>query len=112
MKDKILNSLLNRISNLKAFKTGDFLLSSGKKSDFYFDGRLLTLDPIAINAVTKLFLDIIRERKVNIVGGPATASIPIISSLVLASFNEKRPEDLISGFLLEIIKKIMELEKS
>ena len=100
MKDKTLNSLLNRISNLKAFKTGDFLLSSGKKSDFYFDGRLLTLDPIAINAVTKLFLNIIRERKVNIVGGPATASIPIISSLVLASFNEKRPEDLISGFFV------------
>ncbi|MBM31354.1 MAG: orotate phosphoribosyltransferase [Chloroflexi bacterium] len=100
MNDKLLNSLLNRINDLKAFKTGDFLLSSGKKSDFYFDGRLLTLDPIAIDLITRLFLEIVRERKVNIVGGPATASIPIISSIVFASFNEKKSKNLISGFFV------------
>ena len=36
MKEKHLTTLLNRVSYLKAFKTGDFLLASGKKSDFYF----------------------------------------------------------------------------
>ena len=29
----------------KAFKTGDFTLASGKKSDFYLDCRMVTLDP-------------------------------------------------------------------
>ncbi|HJN58609.1 MAG TPA: orotate phosphoribosyltransferase [Dehalococcoidia bacterium] len=102
MKEKYLTALLNRINHLKAFKTGDFLLSSGKKSDFYFDGRLLTLDPEALNAITELFLNIIREKKVNFIGGPATASIPIISSLVLSSFdnNKKNPNELISGFFV------------
>ena len=28
-----------------ALKYGDFTLSSGKKSTYYFDGRILSLDP-------------------------------------------------------------------
>ena len=36
--------LLDRVNELDAFKIGDFTLSSGAKSKFYFDGRSLTLD--------------------------------------------------------------------
>ena len=39
--DRLLELALER----GAIKYGDFTLTSGKKSSYYFDGRLLSLDP-------------------------------------------------------------------
>ena len=39
-----------------ALKTGKFILSSGKESHYYFDGRLLSLDPEGINLIADLML--------------------------------------------------------
>ena len=97
-KEKYLESLLERVDHLKAFKIGDFVLASGKKSDFYFDGRLLTLDPEALNSITQLFFEIIKKRNVKFVGGPATGAIPIVSSIVLNSYQHE--EKLIFGFFV------------
>ena len=37
--------ILERARELGAVTEGDFVLSSGERSRYYFDGRLLTLDP-------------------------------------------------------------------
>ena len=102
LKQKYLDSLLKRINYLKVFKTGDFVLSSGEKSDFYFDGRLLTLDPESLFSITQLFLEIIKERKIRFIGGPATGAIPIVSAIVLHSYQyyERDAEGLIFGFFV------------
>ena len=52
--DKITKKiLLDRALELKALVYGDFTLSSGLKSDFYFDGRLLSMDPQASSIIAK-----------------------------------------------------------
>ncbi|MEG3582053.1 MAG: orotate phosphoribosyltransferase [Chloroflexota bacterium] len=73
--------LLDRVNELDAFKIGDFTLSSGAKSKFYFDGRSLTLDGTGANLIAKIFLKELLKTEVQFIGGPATAAIPIIASL-------------------------------
>ena len=43
MNDK--EKLYKRIQEIEVFKKGNFTLSSGKKSNYYIDGRLISLDP-------------------------------------------------------------------
>ena len=46
---------------LNALKFGEFQLSSGAKSHYYFDGRLLTLHPDGAKAVAEVVLAITLE---------------------------------------------------
>ena len=76
--------LLERINCLQVFKTGEFTLASGAKSNFYIDGRLITLDPIGAEIISKIILNNL-DKSITAIGGPATAAIPIVSSLLLVS---------------------------
>ena len=65
---------------------GDFTLSSGKKSVYYFDSKKLTLYPpgahfVAVQLVSKLDAEGIRY-----VGGVAYGAIPIVSHIALLSY--------------------------
>ena len=76
--------LIERIERLKVFKTGSFTLASGAKSNFYIDGRVITLDPVGSELISKIIVNNL-DKAVTAVGGPATAAIPIISSVILVS---------------------------
>ena len=76
--------LAERIEKLNVFKTGEFTLASGAKSNFYIDGRMITLDPIGSEIISKIILNNLNN-DITAIGGPATAAIPIISSLILVS---------------------------
>ncbi len=52
-----------------AIKYGDFTLTSGKKSSYYFDGRLLSLDPEGAELIARALLPALRDAKVEAVGG-------------------------------------------
>lgn len=71
----------------QAVKRGDFTLTSGKKSDFYFDGRQITMSAPALKWIIEIVMGLVYGDpslcRVNAIGGPATAAIPI-SSAVLA----------------------------
>ena len=56
MKNK-LNRLIEIAENSGAFKTGNFLLSSGKKSKIYFDGRIISLIPESLEIISSEILD-------------------------------------------------------
>ena len=77
-------SLRARIDELKVFRTGSFTLASGAQSNFYIDGRLLTLDSVGAELISKIILSNL-TKEVDSIGGPATASIPIISSTIAIS---------------------------
>ncbi len=62
-------------------QTGDITLASGKKTDFYFDGRLVTLDAEGSVLIGKLMLDILTERGVGCVGGLTSGADPITSAI-------------------------------
>lgn len=59
---------------------GEVTLASGKKSDFYVDGRLVTLSPEGSLLLGKAILEVVRERGVTALGGPATGACPMVSA--------------------------------
>lgn len=82
---------LAAILQAKAVLHGDFTLSSGQKSTYYFDGRKVTHDPEGIALVGELFLEAIDGTGAIAVGGPATAANAIVTATQLTSYLKKRP---------------------
>ena len=60
--DNKTKKLVEITKNSGAFKTGSFVLSSGKKSSIYFDGRITSLLPASLEIISEiLFEEIINE---------------------------------------------------
>lgn len=77
--------LIERAKELNALRYGDFTLTSGAKSNFYFDGRLLSTDPESVYIISSVMLDILAKRDIHVFGGPAVGAVPIIGSMMLAA---------------------------
>ena len=93
LKDK-----LKEILQEKSILRGDFTLASGKKSDYYIDARLTTLDAAGVNLIGKLILDEInKDSSIVAVGGPTMGADPIVGSVLALSQEEKCP---LQGFLV------------
>jgi len=82
---------LRDIVREKSFKYGDFTLSSGLKSSYYFDGRLTTLWPEGAYLVGKKVFAIVREAGVDAIGGPTLGADPIVAAATLVSHLEGNP---------------------
>ena len=68
-----------------ALKYGDFTLSSGQRSKYYFDGRLLSLDPEGAYLIGKAILPILEEAGAHAIGGPTLGADPIVAAVALTS---------------------------
>lgn len=68
-----------------AVKTGEFILSSGKKSNFYVDCRKVTLHPQGAKLIGKIVLEKIKGLKVDAIGGLTLGADPITSAVVTLS---------------------------
>lgn len=79
------NELIKLFKDIGAFKTGDFTLSSGKKSDFYVDCRKISLHPEGSRLIGKIILDKIKDIKVDSIGGLTLGADPITSAVVTLS---------------------------
>ena len=64
---------------------GNFTLASGKKSEYYFDSKKLTLDPQGALFVTRHIVEKLDELEIRYVGGTAYGAIPIASQVALFS---------------------------
>ena len=82
----VVQRLLELAVELGALKYGEFTLSSGKKSSYYFDGRLLSLNPEGANLIGKSLLPLIHKSSVKAIGGPTLAADPIVTAVSLASY--------------------------
>ncbi|MCX5714310.1 MAG: orotate phosphoribosyltransferase [Candidatus Omnitrophica bacterium] len=72
----------------EALKRGKFTLSSGKISDYYLDGRVITLTPEGAYLVAGIILDYIKDNDINAVGGPTLGADPIVGAVAaLAHLN-------------------------
>ena len=74
-----------------ALRYGDFTLSSGQKSRYYFDGRLLSLDPEGAHLIAKSILPILKQAGAQAVGGPTLGADPIVAALALTSYLDDSP---------------------
>ncbi len=88
MKNK-LNRLIEIAENSGAFKTGDFLLSSGKKSNVYFDGRIISLIPESLEIISNEILDKILLEKANLLAGPTLGADPIIGGTLMKAMEKE-----------------------
>ena len=68
-----------------AFQTGDFTLSSGKKSNFYIDCRKITLHPQGAKLIGKIILEKIKGLKIDAVGGMTLGADPIVGAVIMLS---------------------------
>ena len=56
-----LRSTLLELVNKHAVIHGDFVLTSGKKSTYYIDGKLLSLMPDGLSSLAKMILELIKN---------------------------------------------------
>ena len=74
-----------------ALKFGEFKLSAGGTSPYYFDGRLITLDPEGAYHVAKAILPILKECGADAIAGPTLGADPIVSAVSVVSYLERTP---------------------
>lgn len=89
LKDKR-NKLLVLIKE-NALKFGEITLSSGAKSNYYIDARMVTLDAEGAYLVAKIILGLIEDIKVDAIGGPSIGADPIVSAVSALGFLEGKP---------------------
>jgi orotate phosphoribosyltransferase len=84
---------LRDIIRAQSLRTGDFTLSSGKKSSYYLDCRLTTMHPQGALLIARLILETIRENKIQAkaIGGLTLGADPIVASVAVVSAIEETP---------------------
>jgi orotate phosphoribosyltransferase len=80
-----------------ALKKGDFTLASGRKSNYYINGKLSTLDARGAYLVARTFLAMMADDVPDAVGGLTLGADPIIGSVLsLAGLEDLR----LKGFIV------------
>ncbi len=74
-----------------ALTFGEFRLSAGGTSSYYFDGRILALDPEGGYRVAKALLPILRDCGARAIAGPTLGADPIVSAVSVLSYAEGSP---------------------
>ncbi|MDE2842049.1 MAG: orotate phosphoribosyltransferase [Chloroflexota bacterium] len=80
--------LLALALDMGALRYGDFTLTSGKKSSYYFDGRLLSLDPEGSYLAGRALLPLVRDAGAEAIGGPTLGADPLVAAVALCSHLE------------------------
>ncbi len=84
------------LEDVGALLYGDFTLASGKKSEYYFDSKQLTLDPRGARFVTEHLVRRLDDLGILYVGGTAYSGIPLASQVAL--YSEIRDGERIQAF--------------
>jgi len=71
----------------KSYRTGDFTLTSGKKSSFYIDLKTTTLHPEGARLIGQLACELLDETgiKIDAVGGLTLGADPLATAISLAA---------------------------
>lgn len=83
----------------KSLVRGEFTLASGKKSNYYLDCRLTTLDARGALLTGYCVLKLLDEMRVkpDAIGGLSMGADPVVSAAIIVSAIENRP---VPGFLV------------
>lgn len=88
--NKLREELLEFVKK-KALVKGEITLASGKKSDFYIDGKQVTLDAQGIFLVGKVILNMLHGLEVDAIGGPTLGADPMAAAVSLLSSQTGKP---------------------
>ena len=78
-------------SEVCAFLRGEFTLTSGKKSNYYFDGKKVTMSPEGAYQLGKAIFDQLAGAEVDAVGGVPVGAYPMVAAVTLVSHLEGKP---------------------
>ena len=101
--------LLMRVRELGALTSGDFALSSGGSTGYYFDGRLLSLDAVSAAIIGEAVSLVAGHLVASVIGGPAEGAIPIVG--LTLGMQHDRHETLRHGFYIRKGEKDHGLQK-
>jgi orotate phosphoribosyltransferase len=76
-------------------RDGPYRLASGAMSDVFFDIKMTLLDPVGLDLVGSLVVDMLREEKIDAIGGLVLGACPIVDAVVLKRYSAGQP---IAGF--------------
>lgn len=84
---------LAEIIRTNSLRHGDFVLSSGKKAEYYLDCRMTTLHPRGALLIARLILQKIRQLKIqaDAIGGLTLGADPIAAAVAVVSELEGAP---------------------
>jgi len=82
---KVLKTKLLALLKKEALKTGKFTLSSGKTSNYYLDGRIITLTPEGAYLVAGIMLELVKGEDIDAIGGPTLGADPIVGAIAVLS---------------------------
>jgi len=68
---------LGELMRKHCFRYGDFTLTSGARSKFYYNGKRVTLRPSAAKLIGEALVDVVLSSGAETVGGPALGAVPI-----------------------------------
>lgn len=88
MGEEAIRESQNRLLTLlkqEAFKKGEFILSSGKRSNYYLDGRIISLSPEGAFLIASIILELIKDKSVDAIGGPTLGADPILGAVAALS---------------------------
>ncbi len=89
---------LKLILKSKSILLGNFTLASGKRSSYYIDARLTTLDPEGARLISEIFLgEIAALGGVTAVGGPSSGADPMVGAIISRSSEQGMP---LRGFIV------------
>jgi len=86
-----LKARLFKLLEKEALKKGKFVLSSGKTSNYYLDGRVITLTPEGAYLVGSIILNSIKGEDIHAVGGPTLGADPITGAIAVLGHINKIP---------------------
>lgn len=89
MEDKK-SRLLELIKKEALFK-GNFVLASGKKSDYYIDLRLITLHPEGTCLIAEILFDLLKNENIDSLGGLTLGADPICGAFSAISYLKGKP---------------------
>lgn len=95
--DKDMGELREKLKGKIDFLRGDFTLASGKKSDFYINGKTTTLRPDALNYAARIFMEMLRPARPDRVGGMTLGADALIGAITAFSFDLGMP---VEGFIV------------
>ncbi|NLA12575.1 MAG: orotate phosphoribosyltransferase [Firmicutes bacterium] len=80
-----LRQKLLRLIYTYSYRSGTFILSSGRSSSYYIDGNQVTMSPVGLHTTAQFILASLEERRIraDAVGGPTLGADPIAAAVAL-----------------------------
>jgi len=88
-----MNEMKRRLAKLlleKSYREGEFILSSGQKTDYYFDCRQTALHPEGAWLIGNLFADMIQDIPAAAVGGMTLGADPLVTATSIVAQRQGR----------------------